>query len=82
MAVSKEPRFVPGIWGPHFNAMIPGLWLNEGGQSATGALIDHVIDSHARGAETLSGCGSVRVDGVCVAQRSPQRTCRKNRLSC
>jgi ribulose kinase len=31
--------------------MVPGLWLTEGGQSATGALIDHVIRSHARGAE-------------------------------
>ena len=51
MAVSEQARFVPGIWGPYFSAMIPGLWLNEGGQSATGALIDHVIDSHARGAE-------------------------------
>ncbi|MBL6078157.1 FGGY-family carbohydrate kinase [Belnapia sp. T18] len=47
MAVSAEPRFVPGIWGPYFSAMQPGLWLNEGGQSATGALIDHVITTHA-----------------------------------
>lgn len=51
MAVSAEPRFVPGVWGPYFAAMVPGLWLNEGGQSATGALIDHVIRSHARGVE-------------------------------
>jgi FGGY-family pentulose kinase len=51
MAVSAEPRFVPGVWGPYFSAMVPGLWLTEGGQSATGALIDHVILSHARGAE-------------------------------
>jgi ribulose kinase len=28
--------------------MLPGLWLSEGGQSATGALIDHSIQSHAR----------------------------------
>ncbi len=27
--------------------MVPGLWLNEGGQSATGSLIDHVITTHA-----------------------------------
>ncbi len=47
MAVSGKPRFVPGVWGPYFSAMIPGLWLTEGGQSATGALVDHVIFSHA-----------------------------------
>lgn len=47
MAVSAEPRFIKGIWGPYFSAMIPGVWLTEGGQSATGALIDHVIHSHA-----------------------------------
>lgn len=51
MAVSREPRFIPGIWGPYFSAMVPGMWLTEGGQSATGALIDHTILSHARGAE-------------------------------
>jgi len=51
MAVSREPRFVPGVWGPYYSAMVPGSWLTEGGQSATGALIDHVIFSHARGRE-------------------------------
>ncbi len=51
MAVSAEPRFIDGIWGPYFSAMVPGMWLTEGGQSATGALIDHVIHSHARASE-------------------------------
>ena len=51
MAVSREQIFVPGVWGPYFSAMVPGMWLQEGGQSATGALIDHVIHSHARAAE-------------------------------
>ena len=51
MAVSREPKFIDGIWGPYFSAMIPGMWLTEGGQSATGALIDHTIFAHARGAE-------------------------------
>ena len=51
MAVSREPKFIHGVWGPYWSAMVPGLWLTEGGQSATGALIDHTIASHARGAE-------------------------------
>jgi FGGY-family pentulose kinase len=46
MAISKEPRFIKGVWGPYFSAILPDLWLNEGGQSATGALIDHIIQSH------------------------------------
>jgi len=50
MAVSAQPRFIRGIWGPYHSAMVPGLWLTEGGQSATGALIDHVIFSHAAAA--------------------------------
>lgn len=51
MAVSLEARFVDGIWGPYYSAMVPGYWLNEGGQSATGALIDHVIHSHSAAAD-------------------------------
>jgi FGGY-family pentulose kinase len=51
MAVSREPRFVRGVWGPYWSAMVPGYWLNEGGQSATGALLDHVVRSHARSAD-------------------------------
>ncbi|XP_030629928.1 FGGY carbohydrate kinase domain-containing protein isoform X2 [Chanos chanos] len=47
MAVNQQPLFVPGVWGPYLSAMVPGLWLNEGGQSATGRLIDHVVKGHA-----------------------------------
>ncbi|XP_069704948.1 FGGY carbohydrate kinase domain-containing protein [Periplaneta americana] len=46
MALSKQPLFVEGVWGPYYSAMVPGYWLNEGGQSATGKLVDHVIDTH------------------------------------
>jgi FGGY-family pentulose kinase len=51
MAVSPEPRFVPGIGGPYFNGMLPGMWLHEGWQSATGALLEHTINSHVRASE-------------------------------
>ncbi|TRL40723.1 FGGY-family carbohydrate kinase [Rhizobium straminoryzae] len=43
---TESPKFVPGVWGPYFSAMVPGLWLNEGGQSAAGAAIDQLISLH------------------------------------
>jgi len=46
MASAPEPKFVPGVWGPYRSAMIPGLWLAEGGQSAAGAALDHLIQCH------------------------------------
>jgi D-ribulokinase len=46
MATTSEPCFVPGVWGPYFSGMVPGYWLNEGGQSAAGAAIDHLVSSH------------------------------------
>ena len=46
MACSMEPKFISGIWGPYMQAMIPNAWLTEGGQSAVGSLIDHVIDTY------------------------------------
>ena len=59
MTVSPEPRFVPGIWGPYFSAMIPELWLNEAGQSAVGSLVDHVVQTHAAYAGLLAEGGSI-----------------------
>lgn len=46
MASTKAPAFVPGVWGPYYSAMVPGLWLCEGGQSAAGAAIDHLLTHH------------------------------------
>ncbi|KJE93721.1 FGGY-family pentulose kinase [Capsaspora owczarzaki ATCC 30864] len=54
MALSAEPLFVPGVWGPYYSAMVPELYLNEGGQSATGKLIDHIIKRHAAYPELAS----------------------------
>jgi FGGY-family pentulose kinase len=46
MTISPQPVFVNGVWGPYHSAMLPGFWLNEGGQSAFGAALAHVIAMH------------------------------------
>uniref|UniRef100_A0A8D0LAX7 Carbohydrate kinase FGGY C-terminal domain-containing protein n=1 Tax=Sphenodon punctatus TaxID=8508 RepID=A0A8D0LAX7_SPHPU len=52
MGVSQDPIFVPGVWGPYYSAMVPGFWLNEGGQSATGKLF-RMHSSHAHYPEVV-----------------------------
>lgn len=47
MAATKKEMFVPGVWGPYWGAMLPDYWLLEGGQSAAGSLVDHVIRNSA-----------------------------------
>ena len=71
MAVVAEPAFVPGVWGPYYSAMIPGLWLSEGGQSATGALIDHVVQTHAAYPALLKLAEQHGADHVPGAERAP-----------
>ncbi|XP_057514652.1 uncharacterized protein LOC130796334 isoform X2 [Actinidia eriantha] len=46
MAMCRSKLFIPGVWGPFWSAMVPEYWLTEGGQSATGALLDHIIENH------------------------------------
>jgi FGGY-family pentulose kinase len=53
MAVTEKPVLVQGVWGPYFSAMVPNMWLNEAGQSASGMLLDYIISSHPAGIELL-----------------------------
>ncbi|KAI3341549.1 Nup93/Nic96-domain-containing protein [Ustulina deusta] len=46
LALSEKPVFVNGVWGPYRDVLLPGFWLAEGGQSATGELLRHVIETH------------------------------------
>jgi len=60
MTTTRDPVFVPGVWGPYYSAMVPGAWLNEGGQSAAGAAIEQLLQFHpaaaeARAAATAAG---------------------------
>ncbi|MBU1312347.1 MAG: FGGY-family carbohydrate kinase [Alphaproteobacteria bacterium] len=70
MTTTAEPRFVPGVWGPYFSAMVPGMWLNEGGQSAAGAAIDQILKLHPYG-ETARGEASR--EGASLPQWLAQR---------
>ncbi|MFD1804318.1 FGGY-family carbohydrate kinase [Mixta tenebrionis] len=47
MIVSRRPIEIPGVWGPYWGAMLPEWWLNEGGQSAAGALVEWTLQQHA-----------------------------------
>lgn len=51
MAMSAEPRHFAGGWGPYYGVVLPDCWLIEGGQSATGGLLDHIIRWHGAGGE-------------------------------
>jgi FGGY-family pentulose kinase len=51
MSLAPETPTRRGIWGPHKDAILPGHWSSEGGQSASGALLDHVCRIWGGGAE-------------------------------
>ncbi|KAK9354074.1 FGGY family of carbohydrate kinase [Lipomyces doorenjongii] len=46
LAMANDELFVPGVWGPYRDVLFPGAYVAEGGQSATGELIRHVVESH------------------------------------
>lgn len=61
MAVSRNKLFIPGVWGPFWSAMIPEYWLTEGGQSATGALLDCIIENHAASPRLANRAASLKI---------------------
>ena len=56
--VSKESCFVKGIWGPYPDSIIPGFYTVSGGQTATGLLLQHVLETHPAHAQVRSLAGS------------------------
>jgi D-ribulokinase len=69
MATTTAPCFVPGVWGPYYSGMVPGLWLNEGGQSAAGAAIDHLIGSHPAYGETVEAARAAGLEVLDYLER-------------
>ncbi|KAF2025261.1 Pentulose kinase [Setomelanomma holmii] len=54
LAMSRDPVFVDGVWGPYRDVLLPDYWMAEGGQSATGELLKHVIETHPAFQEATS----------------------------
>jgi len=64
MALSGEPRPIPGVWGPYYGAVLPGAWLNEAGQSAAGAVLDYVLRAHRAGGEPTAALHKAVADRI------------------
>ncbi len=63
IGLMPDPSFADGVWGPYNSALVPGLWVSEAGQSAAGALIDRIIESHPAHHDLVS---EARKDGVSI----------------
>lgn len=46
MISSKHREEIGGIWGPYFNVILKDFFVHEPGQSATGKLLDHIVNSY------------------------------------
>ncbi|KAJ5225153.1 sugar kinase [Penicillium chermesinum] len=46
LALSPDQIFVDRIWGPFHDVVLPGYCITEGGQTATGELLRHVVENH------------------------------------
>lgn len=70
MALSTNRRQVAGTWGPYPDAVLPGTWLVEGGQSASGALLDHLIQGHPAGGAPNAECHRRILERISELRRS------------
>ncbi|MDV7143943.1 FGGY-family carbohydrate kinase [Tropicimonas sp. TH_r6] len=68
IGLTRDPVFVPGVWGPYFGVVLDGYWALEGGQSAAGALIDAVLARHSATATLAAEAGGQRVTDLLDAR--------------
>jgi len=63
LAMSNDELLVPGVWGPYRDVLFPGAYIAEGGQSATGELIRHIVKGHPAysAAKTAADTGGVHI---------------------
>lgn len=58
MSITRQPCFANGVWGPYKNAIFRNSYLNEAGQSASGHLLDFILESHPAYAQLKNNFGT------------------------
>ncbi|CCC68471.1 hypothetical protein NCAS_0B03870 [Naumovozyma castellii] len=62
LLLSKDPVFVPGVWGPYRDVVADGYWCAEGGQTCTGELLSYVLSIHPAFKELINASGVAKID--------------------
>lgn len=84
LAMSHKPVFVDGVWGPYRDVLIPDFWLAEGGQSATGELLKHMLETHPAFAEASAAADKAKsniYDHLNTHLRTMQKACKAPSIS-
>lgn len=71
--LTQAPVSGPGCWGGFEGAAIPGLYLLEAGQSASGAFLDHVLKTHPGGGEPSQARHRAILDAIGARLQSQGR---------
>lgn len=66
LALSREPVFQKGIWGPYHNAVVPGYWLLEGGQVSAGSLLKWAKEMFSVTTETPYDLMTEEASKICI----------------
>jgi FGGY-family pentulose kinase len=64
MRFSRGPQYLRSFWGPYRDVVLPGWWVIEGGQSATGALLDYIVRTHGNGLEPTPGTHALVLERI------------------
>ena len=80
IVLSKTSIFVPGVWGPYRDVLVPDYWCAEGGQSFTGALLAHILSIHPSANELSNLVKQRNVDKFSFLNNYILELSRKNNL--
>ena len=74
--LSKKPLFIRGVWGPFSDAVVPGSFVTEGGQSVTGELLKNTVERHPAYAKIVHQVGrdNVYEELARITERSMEET--------